>query len=86
MIEGIANSSYHKEYDVDAASVGLAPAPWTLTLTHGSDTWTLTLSDTRRDNNPYATLVDTGGKQKNVTISAMMVDMFRKTFADMKAK
>lgn len=85
-VDHLASSSYHQEYDVDAASVGLAPAPWTTTITHAGGTWTLTLSDTRRDNNPYATLADGGQKAKIVTISAMMVDMFRKSFADMKAK
>lgn len=85
-IESVASSSYHQEYDVDAASVGLTPPAWSATFTHPAGDWTLALSDTRRDNNPYATLGAAGGKAKIVTISAMMVDMFRKTFADVKAK
>ncbi len=84
LLESLAQYSYHMEVDADRKSVGLDPAPWQLSLKVGAKTWSLALSETKKDNNPYAELKDGTGATRVVTISAMMVEQFKKSFADLK--
>ena len=84
LLESLSQYSYHMEVDADRKSVGLEPAPWQISLQVGTKVWSLALSGTKKDNNPYAELRDGAGATRIVTISAMMVEQFKKSFADLK--
>jgi hypothetical protein len=83
LLDSLSTYEYHAEYDVDAKSVGLNPPAWNMRMRFGDgSSWALALSETKRDNNPYATLQSGKEKPKLVTISAMMIEAIRKSWTD----
>lgn len=81
LLDTLIRFSYHAEFDVDPKTVGLQPAAWTLKISDAAGRiWSLALSDTKRENNPYAFLTATGARSRLVTISAMMIEQIRRPF------
>ena len=79
LVKSLTQFTYHAEFDLDRKSAGLEPAAWTLVVEAGPQRkLTIALSDQRRDNNPYAAIDATGSRSRVVSISAMMVEAFRK--------
>ncbi|MEY3011979.1 MAG: hypothetical protein RIT45_714 [Pseudomonadota bacterium] len=79
LVKSLTQFTYHAEFDLDRKSAGLEPAAWTLVIEAGPQRkLTIALSDQRRDNNPYAAIDATGSRSRVVSISAMMVEAFRK--------
>ncbi len=85
MLDQFVRSEYHAEEDVKPADVGLAPPAWEITVkTTDGKRYGLRLSDKRKDNNPYGQMVEQGKPGRLFTISAMMVQVIRKTMKDLK--
>tara|TARA_B100001094_G_C18074111_1_gene741685 strand:- start:367 stop:1206 length:840 start_codon:yes stop_codon:yes gene_type:complete len=87
LLAQLVRSEYHAEEDISAAEAGLDSPAWTATVVaRDGKQYELDLSDKRKENNPYGRLRVNGKAAKVFTISAMMVEVFRKTIDQLKAK